>query len=142
MTLSQALLFVRVHLTGGAALLIRWGEREEFAMTRPLSRYATVAGIPAEMLERPGGRAVAPWRTDRTAGSEAIVAATVALATAVLEDRRQIFSCAGWVDSAHGLPGAFVSVPMPVGARGAEEPLPLRLTLEEKALLQRAAHTP
>jgi hypothetical protein len=33
LTLTQALLFERVHLTGGAALLIRWGERDEFAMT-------------------------------------------------------------------------------------------------------------
>ena len=33
LTLTEALLFNRVHLTGGAALLIRWGDRSEFAMT-------------------------------------------------------------------------------------------------------------
>ena len=33
LTLIEALLFERVHLTGGAALLIRWGDRNEFAVT-------------------------------------------------------------------------------------------------------------
>jgi hypothetical protein len=32
-TLIEAFLFERVHLTGGAALLIRWGDRCEFAIT-------------------------------------------------------------------------------------------------------------
>ena len=32
-TLIEALLFDRVHLTGGAAMLIRWGGRNEFAVT-------------------------------------------------------------------------------------------------------------
>jgi len=31
--LTEATLFKRVHLTGGAALLIRWGEHDEFAFT-------------------------------------------------------------------------------------------------------------
>ncbi|HEY9463910.1 MAG TPA: DUF6603 domain-containing protein [Vicinamibacterales bacterium] len=33
LTLIEAFLFERVHLTGGAALLIKWGDRTEFAMT-------------------------------------------------------------------------------------------------------------
>ena len=33
LTLTEALLLERVHLTGGAALLIRWGGRSEFAIT-------------------------------------------------------------------------------------------------------------
>ena len=32
-TLIEALLFDRVHLTGGAAMLMRWGGRNEFAVT-------------------------------------------------------------------------------------------------------------
>jgi len=33
LTITEALLFNRVHLTGGAALMIRWGDRSEFAVT-------------------------------------------------------------------------------------------------------------
>ena len=33
LALTEALLFKRVRLTGGAALLIRWGEHDEFALT-------------------------------------------------------------------------------------------------------------
>jgi len=33
LTITEALLFERVHLTGGAALLIRWGDHSEFALT-------------------------------------------------------------------------------------------------------------
>ncbi len=33
LTLTEALLFDRVRLTGGAAMLFRWGEHDEFAVT-------------------------------------------------------------------------------------------------------------
>jgi hypothetical protein len=33
LTLTEATLFETVHLTGGAALMIRWGEKDEFAFT-------------------------------------------------------------------------------------------------------------
>ncbi len=103
--------------------------------TRPLWRYATVAGIRAEEL---GHR---PPRDSAAAGSApgtaALVRAVVRLALAVLQDRRQVLPCCAWVEGAFGLPGGFVTLPVPVGARGAEEPLPLRLDLEERAWLQR-----
>jgi malate dehydrogenase len=70
---------------------------------------------------------------------DALAAAAVVLARAVLRDRRQVLSCGTWVEGAWGIPGGFVTAPVRVGARGAEEPLPLRLTLEEQAFLQRAA---
>jgi malate/lactate dehydrogenase len=43
------------------------------------------------------------------------------------------------VQGAFGLPGGYVSAPVRVGARGAEEPLELRLSLEERAALQRCS---
>ncbi len=106
---------------------------DETGETRVLSRYTAVAGVPAGEL---GGG----WREIPFTGPSrlSLIAAGVALAGAVIEDRREIFSCGGWVEGMFGIQGAFVSAPVPVGMRGAEEPLPLRLTQEERSCLLRA----
>lgn len=106
--------------------------------TRTLERYTTVAGIAASEL---GDRAPREWprEAEDPITEGALACAAVALARAVIEDRRQVLSCGAWVEGAFGIPGAFVTAPVPVGARGAEEPLPLCLTLEERAFLQKAA---
>jgi malate dehydrogenase len=106
--------------------------------TRALARYTTVAGIPAADLGAEPPRAW-PGGPRVRITEEALVSAAVALARAVLWDRRLVLSCGAWVDGAFGIPGAYVTAPVPVGARGAEEPLPLSLTLEERAYLQAAA---
>lgn len=98
--------------------------------------YATVSGMPV--------REMSPVRTQghraaRNPSDIALAAAATTLALAVTEDRRQVLCCGCWVEGSYGIPGAFVTAPVPVGLRGAEEPIPLRLTLEERSLLQRAA---
>lgn len=104
---------------------------------RPLPRYTTIAGIPLHepCLGAGGSGAEAAPATEPAA----LVSAGVELARAVLQDRREVHSCCAWVEGRFGIAGAFVTLPVPVGARGAEDPLPLRLSLEERALLQRAA---
>jgi hypothetical protein len=108
---------------------------------RPVKRYTAVAGIPVieaclgEAPDRQDGPVPRPGGRDR--GS--LVASGVALARAVLQDRRRVLSCCAWVDGRFGITGAFVSLPVPVGSRGAEDPLPMKLTLEERAFLQSAA---
>lgn len=106
--------------------------------TRALGRWATVAGIPAAELGPQEPRAW-PREPEVPITQDALAGAAVVLARAVLGDRRQVLSCGAWVEGAWGIPGAFVTAPVPVGARGAEEPPALRLTLEERAFLQRAA---
>ena len=105
---------------------------------RLLHRYATVAGIPAREISEKDWRR---WIEDPPPAIAAGAATTcaLALARAVLEDRLEVFSCGAWVGGDAGLPGGFVTMPVRVGARGAEEPLPLKLTLDERALLQRTA---
>lgn len=108
--------------------------------SRVLDRYVTVAGIPArELGEPPAGGSAATGPVP--AGETALVSAVAVLARAVIEDRREVLSCACWVQDALGIPGGFVCAPVRIGARGAEEPLALRLTLEERAFLQRHAVT-
>ncbi len=109
-----------------------------FAGTRPLWRYATVAGIPIDELVG----AHDPSTADPQSGevSDTLLAASAAaLARAILLDRRLVLCCTGWADGPFGIPGGYVTAPFRVGARGVEEPLPVRLTVEERALLIRAS---
>jgi hypothetical protein len=53
LTIIEALLFEQVHLTGGAALLIRWGERSEFAFTLGGFHPAFRSFIPEGLREPP-----------------------------------------------------------------------------------------
>jgi len=103
-----------------------------------LTRYATVAGIPARDLGLP---LEPPWpaKPAERVPDGALVVAAVQLTRAVILDRRQVLCCGGWVQDSLGISGGFVIAPLRVGVRGAEEPLHLKLTLEERSLLQRAA---
>jgi len=105
----------------------------------PLRRYATAAGIPASALQFLREEDLQATRRHDEFPEAALAAAGAALALAVLRDSRRVVCCGGWVEGSFGLPGGFVSLPFPVGARGVEEPLALRLTLEERSLLQRVA---
>jgi malate/lactate dehydrogenase len=106
---------------------------------RVIDRGVRVAGVPW----REYGGAAAP--SDDACSSPpppstgALAAAAAGLTRAILTDSRRVLCCTAWVEEGFGLPGGFVTVPVPVGARGAESPLPLRLTLDERALLQRVA---
>jgi malate dehydrogenase len=114
------------------------GEEDETVI---LDRYCTAAGIPwRDLLDADARDAKEPAVRGAPGPQESSLAlASALLARAVLQDRREVLSCGAWIESAFGLGGAFVTAPVPVGARGAEEPLPVRLLPEERALLQRAA---
>jgi len=109
-----------------------------YAATRPLWRYATAAGIPIDELA--GARDPATMPPPGGEVPDGLLAASAAaLARAILMDRRQVLCCGGWAEGVFGVPGGWVTAPFRVGARGVEEPLPLRLTIEERALLNRAS---
>ena len=110
--------------------------------TEPVRRYITVAGIAADALGYPGEPEWPSHTPARPCGDIALITAAVTLARAVLEDRRQVLSCGAWVERAWGIPGGFVIAPVPVGAQGAGEPLPMSLTIEERSLLQRGVVVP
>jgi len=114
------------------------GEEDETVI---LDRYCTAAGIPWwDLLDADGKDVNEPAVVGASGPQESSLAlASVVLARAVLQDRREVLSCGAWIESAFGLGGAFVTAPVPVGARGAEDPLPVRLIPKERACLQRAA---
>ena len=111
----------------------------EPAVISTIHRYATVAGIAVDAMDDPGPSDWPSQVSTRAPGEEALISATVTLARAVLEDKRQVLCCGAWIEGAWGISGAFVIAPVPVGASGAGEPLPMTLTLEQQALLQRSA---
>ena len=59
-TLTEAFLFERIHLTGGAALLIRWGDHPDFALTFGGFHPAYRPFIPQGLTEPP--RVGAFWK--------------------------------------------------------------------------------
>jgi len=111
---------------------------------RALPRYAAVAGIPLRELQA-GDSAAGASILDAAraisgaAGRES--RAALRLVSAVLRDRAQVFSCGVHVEGAHGLPPCFATVPVVVDRGGVREIFSVRLTLEEKAFLQKAAQT-
>lgn len=105
---------------------------------RPVRRYATVAGIPAREISMAAWSA---WLEEPEPALErvSLVPSVLALARAVLQDNAAVHSCGAWVSGDAGLPGGFVVMPVRVGSRGARGALPMRLTMEERAFLQRHA---
>ena len=111
----------------------------------PLPRYTSVAGIPitellgAEKIDEFIGRA-------RKGGIELVnllgysayyapAAGAVKMAEAILKDSKSVMSCCAYCDSEYSIGGAFVGVPVVLGAGGVEKVVELDLNDDEKAAL-------
>ncbi|RMG49430.1 MAG: malate dehydrogenase [Acidobacteria bacterium] len=116
----------------------------------PLTRYATVAGIPlSDML--PEDKIEAIVQRTRDGGAEIVrllkagsayyapSAAVVEMVEAIIKDKKKILPCAAYLEGEYGIHGVFIGVPVKLGARGIEQILEIGLTLEERAALQRSA---
>ncbi|NLH18134.1 MAG: malate dehydrogenase [Phycisphaerae bacterium] len=117
----------------------------------PLPRYTSVAGIPlTELMDKPTIDRLIDRA--RKGGIEIVnllgysayyapAAGAVKMAEAILNDSRSIMSCCAWCDGPYGIRGAFVGVPVMLGANGVEKVIELRLTPDEqKALAESAGH--
>lgn len=111
----------------------------------PLPRYTSVAGIPVTQL-------IAKDRLDaiidrtRKGGAEIVnllktgsayyapAAATIAMAEAIIRDKRRILPCAAYCKSEYGVGGYFVGVPCILGRGGMEKVIAIELNAEEKAM--------
>ena len=113
---------------------------DEPSSVRLVHRYTSVAGIPTDMLGDPDRRGAEPAGGGAAAG--ALARAGAALARAVVQDRRAVFCCGARIGDALGIPGGWIAAPVRVGAAGALEPIPLRLTVEERSFLMSAARLP
>jgi len=116
----------------------------------PLPRYTTVAGIPLPDL-LPKEKIDAIVKRTANGGAEVVAllktgsafyapsASAVQMAEAILFDRKLILPCAIWLQGEFGLQNVFVGVPAKLGVKGLEQIIPLKLTAEEQAALNKSA---
>jgi malate dehydrogenase len=109
----------------------------------PLPRYTSVAGIPVTELIDAGALAA---MTDRarnggieivnlmgTSASYAPAAGAVKMAESILKDAHYLMSCCVYCDKQYDVGGAFVGVPVVLGAAGVERVVQLDLNAQERA---------
>lgn len=112
----------------------------------PLPRYTTVGGIPVTELIDEAKLASIVDRT-RKGGIEIVnllktgsafyapAAAAAQMAEAILKDKKRVLPCCAWCDKDYGIGGGFVGVPVVLGANGVEKIIELKLTADERKLL-------
>jgi malate dehydrogenase len=59
------------------------------------------------------------------------------MAESFLRDKRRIIACAALCEGEYGVSGLFIGVPCLIGAKGLEKIFEIRLTEDEKAMLQK-----
>ncbi len=110
----------------------------------PLLRYTSVAGIPVTQLI-PKDRLEAIIQRAKMGGGELVklmgtsayyapAAATIAMAEAIIKDKRRIFPCAAFCDKEYGVGGYFVGTPAMLGANGVEKVIEVELDEKERAM--------
>lgn len=116
----------------------------------PLPRYSTVAGIPVTELIAPERLEALVDRT-RNGGAEIVgllktgsafyapASAAVAMAEAILKDKKKILPCAAYLQGEYGIKDLFVGVPVKLGKGGMEEVIAIKLTPAEQAALEKSA---
>ncbi|MDO9585787.1 MAG: malate dehydrogenase [Syntrophales bacterium] len=116
----------------------------------PLPRYSTVAGIPITELI-PKERLDALVERTRNGGAEIVgllktgsayyapASAAVAMAEAILKDKKKILPCAAYLQGEYGIKDLFVGVPVKLGKGGMEEVVSIKLTPEEQSALEKSA---
>lgn len=114
----------------------------------PLPRLTTVGGVPlAEMATKEQIDKLA-LRT-REAGTEIVKLfgkgsaffspawSAIVIAESYLRDKRRVLPCAALCEGEYGVKGLFIGVPCVISAKGMEKIYEIKLTDEEKAMLQK-----
>lgn len=112
----------------------------------PLPRYTMVGGIPlTELLSKEKIDKIVD-RT-RNGGAEIVgllktgsayyapAASAVQMAEAILKDQKRILPCAALLEGEYGVNGVFVGVPALLGGSGVEKVIELKLSADEKKML-------
>lgn len=116
----------------------------------PLTRYATVAGIPLPDLVKMG------WMKQekldeivtrtRNGGAEIVnllktgsafyapASSAIAMAESYLLDKKRILPCAAHLNGEYGVKGLYVGVPVVIGAKGVEKIVEVELKADEKTM--------
>jgi malate dehydrogenase len=111
----------------------------------PLPRFTSVAGIPLPELmaqdridvhvERARKGGIEIVNLMGTSAYYAPAAGAVKMAEAILNDGKSVMSCCAYCDNEYGIGGAFVGVPVMLGANGVEKVIELDLNDSEKSQL-------
>lgn len=117
----------------------------------PLSRYATVAGIPAaDLIDRETMTQI--LERTKNAGTELVSllrsgsayyaagAATASVVDSILNDKRKVLCSSALCRGEYGIDGVFVGVPAIVGCAGVESIIELQLNEQELRALRAAAN--
>ncbi len=112
----------------------------------PLPRYSFAGGIPVSQLIPPQRLEEIVERT-RKGGAEIVgllktgsayyapASATVAMAEAIIKDKKRILACAAYCDKEYAVGGYFVGVPCILGTDGVEKIIEIQLDDAEKKML-------
>jgi malate dehydrogenase len=120
----------------------------------PSVRYSTVAGIPLPDLVKMG------WTTQakldaivertRKGGGEIVnllktgsafyapAASAIAMAESYLKDQRRVLPCAARLSGQYGVNGAYIGVPVVIGANGVERIIEITFDESEKAMFAKS----
>jgi malate dehydrogenase len=113
----------------------------------PLKRYASAGGIPITQLIKPERLEEIIKRT-RSGGAEIVsllktgsayyapAASTVAMAEAIIRDKKRILACAAFCEKEYAVGGYFVGVPCVLGSEGVEKIIEVELDADEKQMFQ------
>jgi malate dehydrogenase len=116
----------------------------------PLPRYATVNGVPLPQLldgetieqindrTRNGGAEIVNYYKTGSA-YYAPGAASYEMVAAILKDKKKILPCAVLLKGEYGYDDLFIGVPCVLGSKGMEKVVELKLTVEEKGMLDKSA---
>ena len=112
----------------------------------PITRLATIGGIPAEELI-PKDRLDAIVDRVRYAGGEIVklfgngsayyapAASAIEMAESYLRDKKRLIPCAALCEGEFGVDGYFIGVPTVIGANGVEKIIEFKMNDEEKTQL-------
>jgi len=112
----------------------------------PVTRYATVGGVPVEELI-PTDRLEEILQRTRFAGGEIVklfgngsafyapAQSAIEMAESYLRDKKRVIPCASLCEGEFGIDGYFIGVPSVIGAGGVERILEFKLKDDEKAAL-------
>ena len=116
----------------------------------PLTRYATVGGIPlakllpqdkidkiVERTRKAGGEIVALLKTGSAYYSPSLAA--VQMAEAILKDKKKVVPVAAYLEGEYGLNDIYFGVPVILGANGVEKIIEVELIPEEKEAVKKSA---
>src|SRR5262249_20963585 len=115
----------------------------------PILSNCTINGIPVRQLIAADRLSAIVDRT-RNGGGEIVklmgtsafaapATSAIAMAEAYLKDQKRLVACAAYLDGEYGYKDLYMGVPIVIGAGGVEKIVPIELSGEEKAMLEKSA---